>query len=29
MSLNGKKILVLGLGDTGLSMVRWLVRLCG
>ena len=26
MNLNGKKILVLGLGDTGLSMVRWLVR---
>jgi len=26
MKLAGKKILVLGLGDTGLSMVRWLVR---
>jgi len=26
MNLNGKKILVLGLGDTGLSMVRWLAR---
>ena len=26
MKLRGKKILVLGLGDTGLSMVRWLVR---
>jgi len=26
MNLKGKKVLVLGLGDTGLSMVRWLVR---
>ena len=26
MNLTGKKILVLGLGDTGLSMVRWLIR---
>lgn len=26
MNLKGKKILVLGLGDTGLSLVRWLVR---
>ena len=26
MHLQGKKILVLGLGDTGLSMTRWLVR---
>ena len=26
MKLKGKKILVLGLGDTGLSMVRWLAR---
>ena len=26
MNLAGKKTLVLGLGDTGLSMVRWLVR---
>lgn len=25
-SLNGKKVLVLGLGDTGLSMTRWLTR---
>jgi UDP-N-acetylmuramoylalanine--D-glutamate ligase len=26
MNLSGRKVLVLGLGDTGLSMVRWLVR---
>src|SRR5208282_1225164 len=26
LDLNGKKILVLGLGDTGLSMTRWLKR---
>lgn len=26
MQIEGQKILVLGLGDTGLSMVRWLVR---
>ena len=26
MNIKGKNILVLGLGDTGLSMVRWLVR---
>jgi UDP-N-acetylmuramoylalanine--D-glutamate ligase len=26
MSLQGKKVLVLGLGDTGLSMTRWLAR---
>ena len=26
MQIKGKKILVLGLGDTGLSMVRWLLR---
>jgi len=26
MKLDGKKVLVLGLGDTGLSMVRWLAR---
>jgi len=26
MNLAGKKVLVLGLGDSGLSMVRWLVR---
>jgi UDP-N-acetylmuramoylalanine-D-glutamate ligase len=23
---NGKRVLVLGLGDTGLSMTRWLAR---
>jgi UDP-N-acetylmuramoylalanine--D-glutamate ligase len=28
LELNGRKVLVLGLGDTGLSMTRWLVR-CG
>jgi UDP-N-acetylmuramoylalanine--D-glutamate ligase len=26
LDLKGKRVLVLGLGDTGLSMVRWLVR---
>jgi UDP-N-acetylmuramoylalanine--D-glutamate ligase len=26
LGLNGKKVLVLGLGDTGLSMTRWLAR---
>jgi len=26
MNLSGKRVLVLGLGDTGLSMVRWLTR---
>src|SRR3954463_14857763 len=26
MDVRGKKILVLGLGDTGLSMTRWLAR---
>ena len=26
MDIKGKKILVLGLGDTGLSLVRWLLR---
>jgi UDP-N-acetylmuramoylalanine--D-glutamate ligase len=26
MQVEGKKVLVLGLGDTGLSMVRWLAR---
>ena len=26
MQIKGKRILVLGLGDTGLSMVRWLLR---
>jgi UDP-N-acetylmuramoylalanine--D-glutamate ligase len=26
LDLKGRKILVLGLGDTGLSMARWLVR---
>src|SRR5882757_2593617 len=26
MDLRGKKVLVLGLGDTGLSMTRWLAR---
>jgi UDP-N-acetylmuramoylalanine--D-glutamate ligase len=26
MELKGRKVLVLGLGDTGLSMTRWLVR---
>jgi UDP-N-acetylmuramoylalanine--D-glutamate ligase len=26
MDLNGKKVVVLGLGDTGLSMARWLAR---
>ena len=26
MQVDGKKVLVLGLGDTGLSMVRWLAR---
>lgn len=26
LALNGKKVLVLGLGDTGLSMTRWLAR---
>src|SRR5687767_11317249 len=26
MDLNGKKAVVLGLGDTGLSMTRWLSR---
>lgn len=26
LDFNGKKVLVLGLGDTGLSMTRWLVR---
>jgi UDP-N-acetylmuramoylalanine--D-glutamate ligase len=26
LALTGKKVLVLGLGDTGLSMTRWLVR---
>src|SRR6185295_7003893 len=26
MELKGRKVVVLGLGDTGLSMARWLVR---
>jgi UDP-N-acetylmuramoylalanine--D-glutamate ligase len=26
LELNGRKVVVLGLGDTGLSMVRWLAR---
>src|SRR4249920_3381313 len=26
MDVRGKKVLVLGLGDTGLSMTRWLAR---
>jgi UDP-N-acetylmuramoylalanine--D-glutamate ligase len=26
LDLNGKKVLVLGLGDTGMAMTRWLVR---
>jgi len=26
LNLNGKRVLVLGLGDTGLSMTRWLTR---
>jgi len=26
MDLKGRKVVVLGLGDTGLSMVRWLVK---
>src|SRR5215210_2717782 len=26
LDFNGKRVLVLGLGDTGLSMTRWLVR---
>src|SRR5512147_268784 len=26
LELNGRKVLVLGLGDTGMSMARWLTR---
>ena len=26
MNLQGKKVLVLGLGETGVSMVKWLTR---
>src|SRR5258707_1007650 len=26
LDLNGKKVLVLGLGETGMSMTRWLTR---
>ena len=26
MRLNGKKVLVLGLGETGLSMAQWITR---
>mgnify|MGYP000943659821 FL=1 len=26
MNVSGKKILVLGMGETGLSMVKWLIR---
>ena len=27
MDLSGKKVLVLGLGETGLSMAQWVTRL--